>query len=390
MKVKKEKQNEEFELLVQSVKDKIKQHTDYKYDWINIVYLILPALIIATIVSLLSLSYLFSILLLYFVLPMLYAVDKRLRASLTSIGNRNGSYKKGYDDFFGGKLGGVYGMILGIAQFILFFLFFYFVFSYSFKPLCNMSEESKLAYEMINKAASDSNLDVLEVINNQISYLYKPLMIFLSVAVFLPITYFIMYHVNHNLNKHHMMSIIMPDADKNLPASYQESICEATFCRFYRKDEFLLSLRFNWMYYLLHTLMYGLFTYIFTLFKPSNAYITGITLMSFFSLIVFFDILIDYFTIKNNYLIIEAISERLDKKIPKVLKKQYAMTFASPNYIHGEESSVRGPFFKEDEVYDGSIFDADYVVKEGKNTEKSEKVEGNVIDLSSFKNDDKD
>jgi len=66
------------------------------------------------------------------------------------------------------------------------------------------------------------------------------------------------------------------------------------------------------------------------------------------------------------------------------------MTFASPNYIHGEESSVRGPFFKEDEVYDGSIFDADYVVKEGKNTEKSEKVEGNVIDLSSFKNDDKD
>lgn len=383
-----------YSLLVDDIKDRIKDKRDIKYDLINLVYLILPALLIAVIVSLSLYSFFFSILLIYFVLPMHYAVDLRLRSSISSIGNRRSSYKKGYDEFFGERAGGTYGLIVGVSQFILLTLVFSFIFSAALKPLCSMNNESKTAYFLLFEDTSDNSSNWIKLTFENIQYLYKPFVIYLSLVLFFPMTFLFMYHVNHNLSKHHMMSIVFPDADKNMPVSYQESLCEYTLCRYYRKDEFLLSLRFNWPYYLAHTAIYILLAYVFTLFKPNNGYVTIYLLSTLLALTSFIDIILNYFIMKNKYLIVEAISTVLEKRLPIEVKMSFAKIFQAPGYKHGEESALRGSFFTS-EYYENEkqneYTEADFTVKENneKPSDNDNKVEGNVVDLSSFKPDDK-
>lgn len=387
----KKKVKTDFNEMISEIDEKRKLSFSSKRTLINICYLILPALLIFMLVCLSMYSFLLSLIFTYFVLPMIYSVDKRIRANVSNIGNKDASYKKGYDDFFGMMAGGVYGIIIGLIYFVLLFFVFYFIFYSTLPSLMSIDSTSKETYDMIVKLIDQTN-DVGSVMNSvfdSVYKLYKPLVIFLSLIEFVPITFFFFFYLTRNLSNHHMMSIILPDADKNLSASYQESICQYTFVKYYRNDRIKLNLYYNWPYLLVHTFLYGIMTYLFYLIDCHDIYSCIFFLSLFTGLISFIDILLDYFVVQNNYYIVEIISTRLISRLPYSIQEMIRTTFSSPSYIHGEESALRGSFVPSKNYYENRT---DEINKEANIdvSGKDETISSSVIDLSREVKDDQE
>lgn len=386
----KKKIKTDFNEMICEIDEKRKTTFSSKKTFINICYLILPALLIFILVCLSIYSFLLSLIFTYFVLPMIYAVDKRIRANVSNIGDKNTTYKKGYDDFFGMMAGGVYGIIIGLIYFVLLFFVFYFVFYSALPSLMSINNDSKETYDMIIKLIDESN-DISGSINsvfNSVYKLYKPLVIFLALVEFVPITFFFFFYLTRNLSNHHMMSIILPDADKNLSASYQESICQYTFVKYYRSERIKLNLYYNWPYILVHTFLYGIMTYLFYLIDCHDVYSCIFFLSLFTGLISFIDILLDYFVVQNNYYIVEIISTRLLSRLPYSIQEMIRSTFSSPSYIHGEESSLRGSFVPSKNYYENRT---EQINKETHvDVNSSEDIASSVIDLSNEVKDDQE
>lgn len=379
-----------FKELVDDINQKRKDDFSARYTISNLIYLSLPALLIALVIISCFFTVFLSLFLVYFVLPMLYAVDKRLRASITKIGKREGTYKAGYDDFFGSYLGSVFGMITSIITFILLSFLFLMIFNGCFNPLMNMSEESMSHYKVITEAleSKKNEISIVNLLQDNIPYLYKPLIIYSSIVFFLPCLYLFMYKICSNLSAHHMASIILPDIDKNIAASYQENMVKSSIKRYYFVDNCKLNMYYNWPYYLSFTILYALFTYVFYNFSASNYYVTILFIAMFFALIVFSSIILDYFVMKNEYYILERLSSDLIDRFPETLKMQIKNIYSSKGYIYGEESAIRGAFVPSSnyDVESDDNNNNEIKSEEDKKDIVIEKITSSVVDLSSDEN----
>ena len=101
---------------------------------------------------------------------------------------------------------------------------------------------------------------------------------------------------------------------------------------------------------------------------------------------LFYGFILQYFCIFNNYAIVETLAPSLHHTLPNPMKAYIAQAFKNPNYIHGEETSVRGPFILDVKRYE------EYNVNENKEAERRDpdekSVSGFVVDFSEKKEDD--
>ena len=71
-----------------------------KEHWMTLLYFLPPAICLMGVILVASYSMFLSFALLFFILPMLYTVEKRIRISISGIGSMKFSYKDGYRGFF--------------------------------------------------------------------------------------------------------------------------------------------------------------------------------------------------------------------------------------------------------------------------------------------------
>ena len=167
----------------------------------NLLLLIPPLLCLAIIILTALVTFSLSLFLIYFILPMFYTVDKRLRYNISGIGKPDFSYADGYKDFFTASKGGIFGVIMTIFSAVAFILLFYLIFSATLEPLINCFPDAstvwKDAVALMNQEQIDEAVNLLQ---DNIVFLVPPITIFCGIIGFIPSLYVIFYAINNNLN----------------------------------------------------------------------------------------------------------------------------------------------------------------------------------------------
>ncbi len=333
----------------QKIKERQKRlfHKDV---WMNMLLLVPPILLTLIIVLVALFTFVLSLLLVYFVLPMFYTVERRMRQSVTGIGKTNFTYADGYRAFFKDNMGGIFGLINALLISFLLIIALSFILEYAAQPLANcFPPAGEVLTEIGNLFFSQATLpeEFWTYLSENTFYLTQPLTILVGVTAFLPMTYLLFYALPMNLSNHQIATIVLPDIDKNLSAAQARTLSRIQFARGFQGYRLKNSIRLNWPYLLAFVLIYGLSLYGCSMIETTETMVMPIILLLSPTISLFFGFFLQYFWIGNDYCIIEESQDVLLESINPQIKFTIYQTYRNPNYIHGEESSARGCFVPE-------------------------------------------
>ena len=333
----------------QKIKERQKRlfHKDV---WMNMLLLVPPILLTLIIVLVALFTFVLSLLLVYFVLPMFYTVERRMRQSVTGIGKTNFTYADGYRAFFKDNMGGIFGLINALLISFLLIIALSFILEYAAQPLANcFPPAGEVLTEIGNLFFSQTTLpeEFWTYLSENAFYLTQPLTILVGVTAFLPMTYLLFYALPMNLSNHQIATIVLPDIDKNLSAAQARTLSRIQFARGFQGYRLKNSIRLNWPYLLAFVLIYGLSLYGCSMIETTETMVMPIILLLSPTISLFFGFFLQYFWIGNDYCIIEESQDVLLESINPQIKFTIYQTYCNPNYIHGEESSARGCFVPE-------------------------------------------
>ncbi len=315
--------------------------------FLNLLLLLPPILLTLIIVATALYTFILSLALLYFVLPMYYTVEKRMRYSVTGIGKDNFTYADGYRAFFKSNMGGIFGIINILVTFLLLLIVLAFLFELAFVPLLRCFPQSYEAYLELGKLTSDPSFQLADqyqfMIDNGHAFT-QPLTILVGVTAFLPLAYALFYAVPSNLDNHQIATIVLPDIDKNLSAAQARTLSRIQFARNFQGYRWKNSLRLNWPFLLSFTLLYGLSLYGCSMITTTNTYVMPVILLLCPSLSVLYGTFFVYFWVGNDYAVLEESQDVLLSSLPPQIRATVYQTYCNPSYIHGEESAARGCF----------------------------------------------
>lgn len=321
----------------------------------DLLLLLLPSLLLSCVFFLALYSFVLSFFAVYFILPMFYAVERRIRYRLTGIGKPDFSYKDGYLAFFRERKGGIFGAISTFFLSFSLLLLSYVIFFQVLPNVVNAYPESVGVYsklmEMINDPYENMG-NVTTYFFENMDALEQPLSIFASVCFFLPVFVFLFCSVPMNLTYHQLATIVLPDIDKNISASQARSLAKNGFGRSLAFKEVSYHFAYNWPYMIAFTLLYAGSTYLTSLITTANSSLVPLLCLITPTLAVFYGLFLQYAVLINDYSIIEVLSRTLPDRIPEAMKLYISQAYQNPNYIHGEESSARGSFFPEPKRYE--------------------------------------
>lgn len=341
------KRENEFKTYLNEAK-KIRKQVYLKRDYIDLIYLLLPAFLFFLICSTMIHSFLISLTMVYFVLPMHYSIVLHQRRKII---NRDDhfTYKRGYDEFFGGRSGGVYGVIISFIYTFLLIVVFSFICSFLFKYLVRIYPSSVDNFNSISSFFKDRDgVSLMSLLGKNLPGLYKPSIILISLIMYVPFVFLFLIYIPKNLTDHNMMSIILPDIDKNLSSSYIESSYRYAFSSYIRKEKFILTLKINYHIYLISALVYFLISYLFTLIDAYNIHLFLLYIAVYIGTITFVFIYLAYFINRNNFCVDEKLSSLLKRRLNSEHKMLIKKTYYSETYVKSEESKFRGPFLSDD------------------------------------------
>ena len=314
----------------------------------NLLLLLLPAFATCILFAVALETYCLSLVLLYFILPMFYTVEKRIRYDITGIGKPDFSYADGYHDFFRKNMGGLFGAIIAIMYSIFLVLAFYLIFEYVLEPLCYCFPNAADVYDEFIVLYYSTGIDAAYTyIMSNIGALTAPLEIMVSLIMFVPSCLLVFYFFNNNLNHHFLSTIVLPDIDQNVSASSARSLSKSSYGRPIRGHRARESFYHNWPYYLAYVCVYGLLTYAFTFAEVNNMYLLMLYVMAAPCISMFVGAILDYFCLVNEYSVIEESKDIILSRMDSYIKVGIYQTYCNPTYQHGEESAARGSFVPE-------------------------------------------
>jgi|GEM_PF-692035 len=344
-----------------------KQRLSPKENAFNLLLLFVPSLteillfVGAGVTSIVTIGISFLLLLLsYFVLPMFYTVEKRVRYAMAGI-RTDFTYRDGYKAFFTSAQGGIFGILTSLLYASLLFFLAYLIFGNLFPYVCNVfpgaSEVFQTGSKILlgNSADPASKEQASRYLLDNFYLLARPMMLEVAIILFLPSLYFLFFGVDSALADHEISTIVLPDIDLNLSASQSRALAHGSFRRLLQKDFLPASFRLNWPYYLSYILLYGLVLYgclSIPVSPASNLYLLLFEIFLTPVLLLFVGFYLNYFILRNNDALLEEITPLLLGRLPAPMKETIRQTYRNPSYVHGQESALRGSFVPEDKAFD--------------------------------------
>ncbi len=316
--------------------------------WKNMALLALPAFLICAIFVAMFYTYGVSIFLIYFILPMAYTVEKRMRYQLTGIGKEHFSYTEGYKDFFQSNKGGIFGILVSFVFGFSLLLFFGFVIFQAVPLIVHSFPETVPYFEGALAAYSKSTLFNQTVLQKYLFengvYLIRPTTIYMGLVCYLPIMIVVFYFINENLTNHYLSGLILPDLDKNVSAAQARNVIRSTLGRGFVPYRYKVQFKRNWIYYVIYSCVYGLTLYAASFITVDNINFVPLIFMMTPGIGIIAAIYLNYFCLANRYAIVEESKDVLLQSIPMPMRTTIYQTYHSNEYIHGEESKARGCF----------------------------------------------
>lgn len=313
----------------------------------TLLLLLLPSLMATMCLVFALLSSFGTILLLYFTLPMFYTVYYRLKYDVTGIGDPNFSYKDAYNQFFKGPMSGVFGVISAVIFAFGIGLLFYYVFSFLFGPLASAFNvyEPYEKYLQVIQTQGVTQGEIFDAISLYGPALSAPLIVIFGLVLYLPLMFGIFFSIDGNILNYHLSTIILPDIEKNMPAGRARAFANGTYGKPYMKYRIVNSLKKNWPYLLTFTAIYGLLVYAITFVKTDNIWLVPILTFTAPGLSLIVGFYLNYFCLMNDIITMEESQDYIREAMPKEFRYSLYQTYIHPNYVHGEESAIRGSFF---------------------------------------------
>lgn len=335
-----------------SIKERRKKCLDKSFSK-DFLYLILPTVLVMGLFFASLYSFIISLLLVYFVLPMFYTVEKRIRAKISGIGNKNFSYKDGYKAFFVEKKGGVFGAIsaslLGFSFFLLSILIVSNFTGLIFNCFPNSKESYAKVLELLQTGAL--NEDIYSYIFAHTDSFTRPTSVIVSLSLFLSLFAIFFYMIPDNLVNHYLATIVLPDIDNNISAAQARSLAKGSFARALFGKRIKFGFILNWPYYLSFIILYGVSTYLTSLINTNNPYLFALIIILTPTIAIFYGIFLMYMCLINDYVVIEELAPYLNSLLPEAMKISIYQAFNNPQYIHGEETAIRGSFIPNPNTY---------------------------------------
>ncbi len=320
--------------------------------FLDLLLMLLPIFLLVLIFFLTIITYGMSLLLVYFILPMFYALDQRVRSDLNGIGNPRESFLSGYKEFFQSNKGGIFGAFFTIIRALGIFLLCALIVGFFMPNIVNCFPDAKPVFnELVGKftKANTPRLEMVEFMLENLFHLTRPLTIYFGVVTFLPLFYIIFFGVDENLTYHYLSGILLPDLDLNISSSQSRSVAKSFTKDFtgYRLQE---TIKVNFPLYLLFAMLYAVClwgcSYI-SVYHTSN--VSFVVLIAPASSLVFGSY-INHFCLINEYAILEENKEVLLDSLPLAMKTSIYQTFHAKEYVHGKESEIRGCFIPEKNI----------------------------------------
>ena len=314
---------------------------------INILMLIVPTLLLMAIAMLSLYSFILSLFAIYFVLPMFYTTERRIRFSLTGIGKRDFSFADGYKAFFQERKGGIFGVIISLCLAFGLFLVSYLIIMNFFPNICNCFGSSMDVYSEFIKLYQDpysKTNDVVNFLKENLYALNQPLTISLGLCLFLPIFSILFFYVPENLSNHYLATIVLPDIDKNISASQARTLSKNGFGRpiFWKRQGY--RFKYSWYLMLGFVALYGASLYLCSTIQVTNSLLVPLIILITPTCSLFYGLICSYFVVLHDYAVVEELSKTLLSLLPEAMKISIYQAFTNPHYVHGDESSARGSF----------------------------------------------
>lgn len=356
----------------------------------NLLLLLPPSLALSALLVFSFNVFFVSLILIYLILPMFYTVLYRMKYDVSGIGDPDFSYGDGYKAFFTGSMSGVFGMLGTVFSTLALILLFYMIFSPLALPLANaygVQEAYKTFLDAFSSTAITSS-DLMTKVTETMPLLSRLFTAFVGIVLFFPIFYALFYSVNTNLDSHYLSTIVLPDIDKNVTAGQARTLSKGSFGRLYQGYRLLKSLKQNWPYYLAFTVIYAGAVYGMSMVRTDNLYLVFPLTLIGPSASVFVGLFLNYFCLMHDAITMEESQDYIRSLLPKPMQVSVYQTYINPNYVHGEESAIRGSFIpapKESDYRQEDPFsttnDTDYSASEQPQPPQEDPI-GNVVDLS--------
>lgn len=314
----------------------------------DLALLFTPSFLLAILFTFSFYTYGISILLIYFILPMFYTVDYRIRNKLTSIGNDDFTYKDGYAAFFKSNKGNFFGAIKAIVVLLLLILIFVVLLGTILPLLVRCFPESIETYNDLISLYSDfykGNNQLIPFIYERGVDLSRPAIVFLGLVSFIPLGITFFFVIGENLSNDYLSHIVLPDIDKNISPAQARNVAKASFGKDFLLYRIKQQLFINWPFYLIYAIVYGISLYGMSNVMNNSIYSVPLLFSLTPSFMIFVSCYLSYFTISNRYIVIEENKDILYEMIPSSMRIYIYQTFNTKEYIHGEESEKRGNFF---------------------------------------------
>lgn len=343
----------------------------------DLLLLLPPAFLLLVILFSMTFTYGVSVLFVYFILPMFYTVDRRLRFDLNGIGKAHVTYADGYRDFFQSNKGGIFGVIPTLALCFGLFLFSFIILTFSSSNIVSCFPSAEPYYKELVRMLSDIAIAKPDILSYMMDFGYKmcqPFTIMIGLALFIPLFYVLFIGTDENLSYHYISGILFPDLDLNISAAQSRNVAR-TFSRSFTSYRLKESFKLNFPYYILFSLCYGL-----SLWGCSQITVYKTNAMMFVLFItpsasILIGTLLNHFCMLNHYVVIEENQEMLFLTMPAAMRTSIYQTFHSNEYIHGEESEARGSFIIN---VSPSMYEKEFVKEE----KKKDISKGIMVDFS--------
>jgi hypothetical protein len=312
----------------------------------NLLLLLPPAIALAALLAFAGTTFLITLFLIYLILPMFYTVLYRLKFDITGIGDPDFSYKDGYKAFFSETMSGVFGMLNTVFTTLAMTILFYLVFSPLLGPLTGAYGQYD-TYKTIFDALNNQSLnaaEAMETVTENIALLAQPLTALIGIILFFPIFYAIFFSSTANLENHYLATVVLPDIDKNITAGQARALSRGSFGHLYSGYRLAKAFRYNWPYYLTFTIAYAASVYGMSMVKTDNMYLVSILALAAPGASIIYGVYLNYFCLMNDAIVIEESQDYIRSLLPKTMQFSIYQTYINPNYIHGEESAIRGSF----------------------------------------------
>ncbi len=315
---------------------------------VDLLSLLAPVFLLMVLFFMTVLTYGMSLLLIYFILPMFYAIDRRVRYDINGIGKRKLGFLDGYKAFFQSNKGGIFGVTLVIFAGLGLCVLCCVIVGLSIPNIVSCFPDAKPTYlDLMGKFSEGhtSRLEMMEFLMENIYKLTRPLTIYVGVSLFFPLFFIIFLGVNENLVFHYISSILFPDLDLNVSSSQSRSVAKSFSKGFtgYRLSE---TVKLNLPIYLLFGCMYG-----FALWGTSYIQVQDSSIVPLVTLIVpcgavVMGTYMNHFCLANAYVVVEENTDVLRQSMPIAMQTSVYQTFHASEYVHGEESEARGSFIR--------------------------------------------